>query len=70
MSVSSDAGLWLEKLLLHVGFDRQELSPGARDEDFGFWQLSLVSISQYNQGRGSCAIAEAAQCSISCTKHV
>lgn len=33
-----------------------------RDEAFGFWHLSLVSIGQYNQDGGSCAIAEAAEC--------
>lgn len=49
---------------LHVGLARQELSPGVRDEDFGFWCLSLVNIGQYNQDGGSCAIAEAAEFSV------
>lgn len=31
----------------HAGFSLVwELFPGVRDEDFGFWQLSLVDISQ------------------------
>lgn len=53
----------LEKLLVAF-WAHKDLSSGVRDEDSGFWHLSPVAIGQYIQDRGSCVIADAAECSV------